>query len=141
MAAGDQYPVVNRENLKIPIKMQLSQKRKTFSQFFSAFLKSTLVFEHFEKKDNANRSCVSEITDSENVVRKSPVSDTRSTSNMVNGTKHYRNLHHRTMIIFIDHCQSNWVVKSLSYWHPKSWYRLLTHWLPMTSILFLIEKT
>ena len=69
MAAGDHYPVVNRENLKIPIEMQLSQKQKTFSQFSSPFLKSTLVFEHFEKKDNANRSCVSEIMDSENVVK------------------------------------------------------------------------
>ena len=30
--------------------MELSQKQKTFSEFFSAFLKSTLDFEHFLKK-------------------------------------------------------------------------------------------
>ena len=30
--------------------MQLSQKQKTFSRFFSAFLKSSLNFKHFEKK-------------------------------------------------------------------------------------------
>ena len=28
----------------------LSQKQKTFPQFFAAFLKSTLNFEHFQKK-------------------------------------------------------------------------------------------
>ena len=30
--------------------MQLSQKRKSFYQFFSAFSKSRLNFKHFEKK-------------------------------------------------------------------------------------------
>ena len=30
--------------------MQLSEKPKTFSQFFIAFLESALNFEHFEKK-------------------------------------------------------------------------------------------
>ena len=49
--------------------MQLSQKQKTFSQFFAGFLKSRLNFEHFEEKDDLHRFCISEITDSENVVR------------------------------------------------------------------------
>ena len=69
LAADEKYPVLNRDNLTIPIQMQLSQKQKTFSQFFAAFLKSTLNFEHFEKKDDPHRFCISEITDSENVVR------------------------------------------------------------------------
>ena len=69
LAADENYPVLNRDNLTIPIQMQLSQKQKTFSQFFAAFLKSTLNFEHFEKKDDPHRFCISEITDSENVVR------------------------------------------------------------------------
>ena len=30
--------------------MQLSRKQKAFSEFFSAFLKSSLNFEHFQKK-------------------------------------------------------------------------------------------
>ena len=30
--------------------MQVSRKQKTFSQFFAAFLKSSLNFEHFQKK-------------------------------------------------------------------------------------------
>ena len=32
------------------IKMHLSQKEKLFSEFFSAFFKSPLNFEHFQKK-------------------------------------------------------------------------------------------
>ena len=32
------------------IQMHLSQKQKIFSEFFSAFFKSALSFEHFQKK-------------------------------------------------------------------------------------------
>ena len=69
LAVDEMYRVLNRDNLTIPIQMQLSEKQKTFSQFFAAFLKFTLNFEHFEKKDDPHRFCISEITDSENVVR------------------------------------------------------------------------
>ena len=50
--AYDKYSVLNREYLKPTIDMQLSQKQKTFSEFFSAFLKSTLNFEHIQKVDD-----------------------------------------------------------------------------------------
>ena len=49
--------------------MQLSSTHKFFSQFLAAFLKSRLNFEHFEKKDDPHSFCISEITDSENVVK------------------------------------------------------------------------
>ena len=45
--------------------MQLSQKQKTFSQYFCAFLKSSLNFAHFQKKDDSHSSGISEITDPE----------------------------------------------------------------------------
>ena len=45
--------------------MQLSNKQKTSSQFFSAFLKSRLSFEHFQKNDDPYRWCISGIMDSE----------------------------------------------------------------------------
>ena len=45
--------------------MQLPQKQKTSSKFFFAFLKCSLNFEHFQKKDDSHSSDVSEITDSE----------------------------------------------------------------------------
>ena len=49
--------------------MQLSQKKKVFSQFFAAFLKGSLNFEYFEKRDDPLGFIIFEITDSENVVR------------------------------------------------------------------------
>ena len=45
--------------------MQLSQKRKFFSQFFIAFCKLRFCFEHFEKKDDPHRSCIFEPKGSE----------------------------------------------------------------------------
>ena len=50
LADDEKYPVLNRDNLTIPIQMELSQKQKTFWQFFAAFLKSYLNFEPFEKQ-------------------------------------------------------------------------------------------
>ena len=75
MGGDEKYPVLNRDNLRIPIKIkipiniQLSEKEKIFSQFLVVFLKSRLNFEDFEKKDDSQSFCVSEITDSEKVVR------------------------------------------------------------------------
>ena len=51
LTADEKYYLLNRDNLAQPIHMQLSQKQKTFSEFFFAFLKSTLNFEHFPNKD------------------------------------------------------------------------------------------
>ena len=50
LAADERYPVLNRHSLTIPIQMQLSQKSKNFSQFFSEFLKSRINLKYFEKK-------------------------------------------------------------------------------------------
>ena len=46
--AADKCFLLHRENLRQPIEMQLSQKQKFISQFVSAFLQSTLNFEHFQ---------------------------------------------------------------------------------------------
>ena len=46
----EKYSLLYRKNLTQPIQILLSHKRKTLSQFFSAFSKSTLNFEHFQKK-------------------------------------------------------------------------------------------
>ena len=54
MSGNGKYSVLNRDNLAQPIQMQLSRKQKTFSEFFSAFLKSSLNFEHFQKKDDSH---------------------------------------------------------------------------------------
>ena len=48
-----------------PIPIQLPQKQESCAQFLFGFLKSSLNFEHFKKKDDSHRSDISEITDSE----------------------------------------------------------------------------
>ena len=65
MSGHGKYSLLNRDNLTQPIQMQLSRKQKTFSQFFAAFLKSSLNFEHFQKKDDSHSRGISEITESE----------------------------------------------------------------------------
>ena len=69
LAADEKYPVLNRDNLTIPIQMQLSEKEKTFSEFLAAFLKANLNFKYFGEEYDPRRFCISEIRDSENVVR------------------------------------------------------------------------
>ena len=64
LAADEKCPLLKRENLTVPIQMQLSQKQKTFSPFFASFLKSRSNFEHFDKKVDPHRFCISEITNS-----------------------------------------------------------------------------
>ena len=49
---GHKHSLLDRDNLTKPIKMQLSQKQKKLSQFFSVFLRSRLNFGHFQKKDD-----------------------------------------------------------------------------------------
>ena len=49
LTADDKYSPLNRDNLTQPIRTKLSQKQQ---EFFLAFSKSTLNFEHFEKKDD-----------------------------------------------------------------------------------------
>ena len=62
MSAVDKCSLLNTDDLMQPIHMQLSQKLKTFSGFFSAFSKSSLNFEHFQKKDDAHSLFLCEAT-------------------------------------------------------------------------------
>ena len=67
LGANDKYLFLNRDNLAIPIQMQLSKKQNSFSEFVAAFSKCTINFEHFEKKVDPHGFCLSEIKDFENV--------------------------------------------------------------------------
>ena len=51
---------------------------------------------------------------------KSPSSEGPSTSNMVNRLKQSWNLNDSTFTLFIDNCERDSVVKSLSYGYAKS---------------------
>ena len=64
LTPDEKYSLVNRDKVKQPIQILLSEKQKSFSEFFSSFLKSTLNFQHFRKKDHTHSRCISEITDS-----------------------------------------------------------------------------
>ena len=66
MTAVGKCSLSNRHNLTQPIHKELSQKLKSFSQFFRAFSKSWLNFEHFEKKDDSHSLFISEATACEN---------------------------------------------------------------------------
>ena len=90
--------------------MQLSQKQRTFSQYFAAFLKSRLNFEYFEKKYDPHRFCISKITASKkwsDKYLKSPISEDASKSNIVNVPNHCCNLHRSIFTIFIAHFKVN----------------------------------
>ena len=67
--AYDKSSILNREYLTHPIHMQLSQKQETFSDFFSAFLKSRLNFEEIQKKMTLIAHVFPKLRTCENVVR------------------------------------------------------------------------
>ena len=50
LTADGKYSLLNRGNLLQRFHTELSQKRKTFSEFFFAFSKFRFNFEHFRKK-------------------------------------------------------------------------------------------
>ena len=52
LTVNDKHYLLNRDNLTQQIQMQLSEKQKTFSEFFLPVLKSILNFKHFPKKDD-----------------------------------------------------------------------------------------
>ena len=60
--ADDKYSLRNSENCLLLIQMQLSKKRKTFSQFFAGFLKFPINFKNFLKKDDPHLLRILEIT-------------------------------------------------------------------------------
>ena len=65
LSTDRKYSLLDRDNLTQRIQMLLSRKQKTFSPFFPSFLKSSLNLEHFQKKDEPDSCCISEITDSQ----------------------------------------------------------------------------
>ena len=67
--AHDKYSVVNTQYLQHPIHMQLSQKRKTFSEFFSPFFKSKSNLEHIKKKITLIAQEIPKLRTSKNPVR------------------------------------------------------------------------
>ena len=65
LTVDDKYSCSNMQNLPQQFQTPLSQKEKTFSRFFFAFLKCAWNLEHFQKKDEYSRLIISEIIDAE----------------------------------------------------------------------------
>ena len=65
MTTDEKYSRRNMLNFTQQLEAPFSQKQKTFSGFFLAFLKCALNLEHFEKKDEYPALVVSKTIDSE----------------------------------------------------------------------------
>ena len=115
LAADEKYPVLNRNDLTIPVSMQLPEKQKSFFQFLASFLKFRLDFKHFQKKMFLIAFVFLKLRTPNTWLDKclkSPASEDPSTSNMTDVPKLCWNLHHTILIIFTDPCKVNWVGKS-----------------------------
>ena len=115
LTVDDPYSLLYCDKLRQAIQMQLFKKRKNFSQFIFAFLKFRSNFEHFEKKMTLIAYVFPKLETPKvwlDKCLKSPASEDPWTSDVVNGPKHYWNLHNCIFIIFIDNCKGNWVGES-----------------------------
>ena len=65
LTVDDKYSGSNMQNLPQQFQTPLSEKQKTFSGFFIAFLKCAWNLEHFQKKDEYSSLIISEIIDAE----------------------------------------------------------------------------
>ena len=65
LTADDNYSRRNMQNFLQQLQTLLSQKRKTLSRFFIAFLKCVWNLQYFEKKDEFHSLIISEIIVSE----------------------------------------------------------------------------
>ena len=65
LTADDNYSGSNMQNFPQQFQMPLSQKQKTLSGFFIAFLKFAWNLEHFQKEDEYPSLIISEIIDAE----------------------------------------------------------------------------
>ena len=65
LTTDDKYSGSNIQNLPQQFQTPLSQKQKTFSGFFIAFLKRAWNLEHFLKKHEYPSLIISEIIDAE----------------------------------------------------------------------------
>ena len=63
LTADYQYSRQNRENFWQQVPMQISGKLKTFSEFFIAFLKSTLYLKYFQRIDQIQSLSITKIID------------------------------------------------------------------------------
>ena len=140
MTADDKYSLRNSENLQQTL---LPKKQKKNSDFCAVFLKSTSNFEHVGKKMTLITYLFPKLQTAKGVVRKmskKPISEYRSTGNMLKVPKHKWNLHGTTFIIFSHYFEQIRVGKCLSWWYLKSYHCLLRYRMPITSTVAVLGR-
>ena len=70
LTPDDKYSLLSRDNSMQTIQMQLSEKQKAFPQFFCAFFKATLNFQHCARKTTLIAYEFPKLRTPKNVVRK-----------------------------------------------------------------------
>ena len=65
LTVDDKYSDSNMQNFPQQFQTPLSQKQKTFSRLFIAFLKCAWNLEHFQKRDEYPSLIISEIIDAQ----------------------------------------------------------------------------
>ena len=90
-SSDDKHSLLTRGNLRESIQIQFSLKERTFTKFFSAISRSSINFEHFQKKMTLIAVVFLSLRTLKNVVRSMPKksnSGYHSKSNVVNGSQH-----------------------------------------------------
>ena len=117
LIVDDKHCLLNRDNLTQPIQIQLSEKQKTFSEFFFSILKICFKFQTFDKKIWSLQLMYFRKYRLRKIwldkCLKSPVSEDPQIDNKRSGSKHSCNLNDRTFTIFINHCEGSCIGKSL----------------------------
>ena len=114
LTGDDKYSLVNRDNLRQPIQMQLHQKQKPFPEFFLAISNLHWILSIFKKKMTMHfRKYWHRKMQLDNCL-KNPVSEDPLKSSMINGPENCWDMNGSTFTIFIDHCKGNGVGQSLS---------------------------
>ena len=138
MTADMKFSCRDMQKFLQQLQTLLSQKRKTFSGHFIAFLKCAWTSRHFREK-----GWVSFPTYFRNYCFRKRLllkrleglaSEHHSVINLLTGSKYRWKMRGTTIIHFSHEFQVNWVRKRFLFSDLKSWDCLLTHWLPMPSI-------
>ena len=138
LTVDEKHYLLSRDNLTQTIHIQLSQKQKTFFQFFLAFLKSILNFKHFPKKDDPHRWWLSGNTSSEkygeiNVLKAAFQRTLRQTTSQTGGNTVAGPLQYLLINVKVVSSQK------VFHWCTKSEGCLLRHWQSTRSIISLLE--
>ena len=116
LTADDKYSCGIMQNLPQQFQTPLSQKQKTFSWFFIAFLKFAWNLEHCQRKDEYLRSNYFQyyICWKRCLLKplKGLASEHYSVMNVLTGSKHCWNQHGTAITLFYRQFVINWVGKS-----------------------------